>query len=82
MSLPEAQAAAIDQPWTDLATCCADAPPTRDVLVSPAVFTIPANGSQIVRVALRRAAGSACRSSFPLGVSGQAGSCTKALGSM
>jgi fimbrial chaperone protein len=28
--------------------------PTRDVLVSPAVFTIPANGSQIVRVALRR----------------------------
>jgi len=29
--------------------------PTRDVLVSPAVFTIPANGSQIVRVALRRA---------------------------
>jgi len=29
--------------------------PTRDVLVSPAVFTLPANGSQIVRVALRRA---------------------------
>lgn len=29
--------------------------PTRDVLVSPGVFTIPANGSQIVRVALRRA---------------------------
>jgi fimbrial chaperone protein len=30
--------------------------PTRDVLVSPAVFTIPGNGSQLVRVALRRAA--------------------------
>jgi fimbrial chaperone protein len=30
--------------------------PTRDVLVSPAVFTIPANGSQLVRVALRRPA--------------------------
>jgi len=29
---------------------------TRDVLVSPAVFTIPANGSQLVRVALRRPA--------------------------
>jgi fimbrial chaperone protein len=28
--------------------------PTRDLLVSPAVFTIPANGSQLVRVALRR----------------------------
>ena len=28
--------------------------PTRDVLVSPAVFTIPGNGSQLVRVALRR----------------------------
>lgn len=27
--------------------------PTRDVLVSPAVFTIPGNGSQLVRVALR-----------------------------
>jgi fimbrial chaperone protein len=30
--------------------------PTRDVLVSPAVFTIPGNGSQLVRVALRVAA--------------------------
>jgi fimbrial chaperone protein len=29
---------------------------TRDVLVSPAVFTLPPNGSQLVRVALRRAA--------------------------
>jgi len=28
--------------------------PTRDVLVSPAVFTMPGNGSQLVRVALRR----------------------------
>lgn len=28
--------------------------PTRDVLVSPAVFTLPGNGSQLVRVALRR----------------------------
>jgi fimbrial chaperone protein len=28
--------------------------PTRDVLVSPAVFTISGNGSQLVRVALRR----------------------------
>jgi fimbrial chaperone protein len=28
--------------------------PTRDVLVSPAVFTIPGSGSQLVRVALRR----------------------------
>ncbi len=27
--------------------------PTRDVLVSPAVFTVPGNGSQLVRVALR-----------------------------
>jgi fimbrial chaperone protein len=27
---------------------------TRDVLVSPAVFTIPANGSQLIRLALRR----------------------------
>jgi len=32
--MPDAQAAAIDQPWTDLATCCADAPPTRDVLAA------------------------------------------------
>jgi fimbrial chaperone protein len=30
--------------------------PTRDVLVSPPVFTIPANGSQLIRVALRRPA--------------------------
>jgi fimbrial chaperone protein len=28
--------------------------PTRDVLVSPVVFTLPANGSQLVRVALQR----------------------------
>jgi fimbrial chaperone protein len=27
--------------------------PTRDVLVSPAVFTVPGSGSQLVRVALR-----------------------------
>lgn len=32
--MPEAQAAMIDQPWTDLATCCADAPPTRDALAA------------------------------------------------
>jgi len=30
--------------------------PTRDVLVSPAVFTLTGNGSQLVRVALRRPA--------------------------
>jgi fimbrial chaperone protein len=29
--------------------------PSRDVLVTPAVFTIPPQGSQVVRVALRRA---------------------------
>jgi fimbrial chaperone protein len=29
--------------------------PTRDLLVSPAVFTLPAKGSQLVRVALRAA---------------------------
>ena len=29
--------------------------PTRDLLVSPAVFTLPQNGSQLVRVALRGA---------------------------
>ncbi|MCX7053525.1 MAG: fimbria/pilus periplasmic chaperone [Proteobacteria bacterium] len=28
--------------------------PTRDVLVTPAVFTIPPQGSQVVRIALRR----------------------------
>lgn len=28
--------------------------PTRDILVSPAVFTVPARGSQLIRVALRR----------------------------
>jgi len=28
--------------------------PTRDILVSPPVFTLPANGSQLVRVASRR----------------------------
>jgi len=30
--------------------------PTRDVLVSPVVFTLPPNGSQLVRVALQRPA--------------------------
>ena len=30
--------------------------PTKDLLVSPAVFTLPPNGSQLVRVALRRPA--------------------------
>ncbi len=30
--------------------------PTRDVLVSPVVFTLPPNGSQLVRVALQHAA--------------------------
>lgn len=30
--------------------------PTRDVLVSPAVFTLPGHGSQLIRVALRRPA--------------------------
>lgn len=30
--------------------------PTRDVLVSPAVFTLPGDGSQLVRVALRQPA--------------------------
>ena len=30
--------------------------PTRDVLVSPVVFTLPANGTQLVRVALQRPA--------------------------
>jgi fimbrial chaperone protein len=29
---------------------------TRDLLISPAVFTLPAGGSQLVRVALRRGA--------------------------
>ncbi|MDR7194219.1 BirA family biotin operon repressor/biotin-[acetyl-CoA-carboxylase] ligase [Luteimonas terrae] len=32
--MPAPQAAMIDQPWTDLATCCADAPPTRDALAA------------------------------------------------
>ncbi|MDR6991783.1 bifunctional biotin--[acetyl-CoA-carboxylase] ligase/biotin operon repressor BirA [Luteimonas sp. 3794] len=32
--MPSAQAAMIDQPWTDLAMCCADAPPTRDALAA------------------------------------------------
>jgi fimbrial chaperone protein len=39
---------------------------TRDVLVSPAVFTIPANGSQLVRVALRRPADAANELSYRL----------------
>ena len=37
--------------------------PTRDLLVSPAVFTLPPNGSQLVRVALRSAAGRTRRAS-------------------
>ena len=40
--------------------------PTRDVLVSPAVFTMPANGSQLVRVALRRAVGAQTELSYRL----------------
>jgi fimbrial chaperone protein len=40
--------------------------PTRDVLVSPAVFTIPGNGSQLVRVALRRPADSERELSYRL----------------
>jgi len=28
--------------------------PTRDLIASPAVFTLPARGSQLIRVALRR----------------------------
>jgi fimbrial chaperone protein len=40
--------------------------PTRDVLVSPAVFTLPANGSQLVRVALRRAVGPQTELSYRL----------------
>lgn len=32
--MPDAQAAMIDQPWTDLARCCADAPPTRNGLAA------------------------------------------------
>ena len=35
--------------------------PTRDLLVSPAVFTLPPNGSQLVRVALRSPPGDATR---------------------
>jgi fimbrial chaperone protein len=40
--------------------------PTRDVLVSPAVFTIPGNGSQLVRVALRRPADASRELSYRL----------------
>jgi fimbrial chaperone protein len=40
--------------------------PTRDVLVTPAVFTLPANGSQLVRVALRRPADAARELSYRL----------------
>jgi fimbrial chaperone protein len=40
--------------------------PTRDVLVSPAVFTLPGKGSQLVRVALRRAADPARELSYRL----------------
>ena len=40
--------------------------PTRDVLVSPAVFTLPANGSQLVRVALRRPADAQAELSYRL----------------
>lgn len=35
--MPEAQAELIDQPWTDLATCCPEAPPTRDALAAALV---------------------------------------------
>ncbi|VXA92485.1 Bifunctional ligase/repressor BirA [Luteimonas sp. 9C] len=35
--MPEGQAAAIDQPWTDLASCCADAPPARNALAAAVV---------------------------------------------
>jgi fimbrial chaperone protein len=40
--------------------------PTRDVLVSPQVFTLPASGSQLVRVALRRPADAARELSYRL----------------
>lgn len=40
--------------------------PTRDVLVSPAVFTLPGNGSQLVRVALRRPADAQTELSYRL----------------
>jgi fimbrial chaperone protein len=40
--------------------------PTRDVLVSPAVFTLPGNGSQLVRVALRRPADAQLELSYRL----------------
>lgn len=40
--------------------------PTRDVLVSPVVFTVPANGSQLVRVALQRPADAASELSYRL----------------
>lgn len=40
--------------------------PTRDVLVSPAVFTLQPRGSQLVRVALRRAADPATELSYRL----------------
>lgn len=39
---------------------------TKDVLVSPAVFTLPASGSQLVRVALRRPADAARELSYRL----------------
>lgn len=40
--------------------------PTRDVLVSPAVFTLQPRGTQLVRVALRRAADPATELSYRL----------------
>jgi fimbrial chaperone protein len=40
--------------------------PTRDVLVSPVVFTVPANGSQLVRVALQRPVDAASELSYRL----------------
>jgi len=40
--------------------------PTRDVLVSPAVFTLQPRGSQLVRVALRRPADAATELSYRL----------------
>ena len=39
--------------------------PTRDVLVSPAVFTVPGNGSQLIRVALRVPADPQARTQLP-----------------
>lgn len=40
--------------------------PTRDVLVTPAVFTVPPKGAQVVRIALRREADAATELSYRL----------------